>query len=321
MDFEKIAEDPSPIESSMPNLILDSVSKTFDGVRAVDDLSLEILPGEIYGLLGPNGAGKTTTIRTILGIFAPDSGTVQFGESGEAPEKDRIGYLPEERGLYPKMKVLELLRFLGEIKSLSRKDAVGQAESWLERFDLQDWRTRPLERLSKGMQQKVQFIATIMHDPDLLILDEPFSGLDPINMGILKDIMLELKSKEKVLIFSTHQMEEAERLCDRICLINKGRRVLEGSVRDVKAQYSNDRVTLSFEGQDTFLDDRDLVQKYDNYGNYVEVELKPGREPQELLERAMKMATVQRFEVSEPSLRDIFISEVGGDASEVLSDA
>jgi ABC-2 type transport system ATP-binding protein len=140
-------------------------------------------------------------------------------------------------------------------------------------------------------------------------------------MGILKDIMLELKSKEKVLIFSTHQMEEAERLCDRICLINKGRRVLEGSVRDVKAQYSNDRVTLSFEGQDTFLDDRDLVQKYDNYGNYVEVELKPGREPQELLERAMKMATVQRFEVSEPSLRDIFISEVGGDASEVLSDA
>ena len=304
----------------MPKLVLSSVTKTFDGVRAVDDLSLEILPGEIYGLLGPNGAGKTTTIRTILGIFGPDSGTVQFGESGHAPDQDRIGYLPEERGLYPKMKVLDLLRFLGEIKSLSKAEALGRAEHWLERFDLQDWRARPLEQLSKGMQQKVQFIATIMHDPDLLILDEPFSGLDPINTVILKDIMLELKAKEKVLIFSTHQMEEAERLCDRICLINKGRKVLEGSVRDVKARYKNDRVTLSFEGQDAFLDDRSLVHKFDNYGNYVEVELQEGREPRELLQRAMEMATVQRFEVSEPSLRDIFISEVGSDASGETSD-
>ena len=297
----------------MNALRIQEVTKTFDGVCAVDALSLEIPAGEVYGLLGPNGAGKTTTIRMILGILAPDSGAVSYEENGAAALQDRVGYLPEERGLYPKMRVLDLLVFLGEIKSLPRSEARTQGAHWLERFELAEWANRPVEQLSKGMQQKIQFIATILHDPDLLVLDEPFSGLDPINTSFLRDIMMDLKAEGKTLIFSTHQMEDAERICDRICLIDRGRKVLDGPIQDVKARFGKNRVVMAFHGDDGFLREARLVRKADNYGNYVEIELQPGADPQALLRRAMEGAEIQRFEVAEPSLREIFITAVGGE--------
>ena len=299
----------------MSSLALKDVTKSFDGVCAVDGLSLDVPSGQIYGLLGPNGAGKTTTIRMILGILVPDSGEISFGTGGEAPPKDRIGYLPEERGLYPKMRVLDLLVFLGEIKSLPRHEARLRATRWLERFDLTERAARPVEQLSKGMQQKVQFIGTVLHDPQLVILDEPFAGLDPINTAVLKDVMMEFRAEDKTLIFSTHQMDEAERLSDRICLINRGRKVLEGPLREVKAQFGRNRVVIAFHGDDRFLNDADLVRRADRFGNYVEVELQAGAEAQELLRRAVEAAEIQRFEVAEPSLREIFVTSVGGEAT------
>ena len=297
----------------MRRIVLRQVTKTFDGVRAVDGLDLDVGAGEVYGLLGPNGAGKTTTIRTVLGIYAPDSGRIDCDNGGTGLSKDRVGYLPEERGLYPKMRVMDLLVFLGEIKSLSRPEAAGRAEEWLERMGLSEWSNRRVDQLSKGMQQKLQFIATIIHDPDLLILDEPFSGLDPINVAVLKEIMQTLTNEGKILIFSTHQMEDAEALCDRICLINRGRRVLEGTVPELKALYKRNRLRIAFEGNDDFLEDTKLVRRADRRANHVEVELQTGADPGDLLRRALSGARIHRFEVSEPSLRDIFLMAVGGE--------
>ncbi|MDE2886796.1 MAG: ATP-binding cassette domain-containing protein [Gemmatimonadota bacterium] len=299
----------------MRRILLQQVTKTFDGVTAVDGLDLDIGAGEVFGLLGPNGAGKTTTIRTILGIYGPDSGTIDYGNGGTGLSRDCIGYLPEERGLYPKMRVMDLLVFLGEIKSLSRSEAAGRAGEWLERMGLSEWSNRRVDQLSKGMQQKLQFIATIIHDPDLLILDEPFSGLDPINVAVLKEIMQTLTSEGKILIFSTHQMEDAEALCDRICLINRGRKVLEGTVTELKSKYTRNRLRIAFNGSDDFLKDTNLVRHAENQGNHVEVELQTGADPGELLRQALSAAQVHRFEVSEPSLRDIFLMAVGGEDS------
>ncbi len=297
----------------MRRIVLRQVTKTFDGVRAVDGLDLDVEAGEVYGLLGPNGAGKTTTIRTVLGIYAPDSGRIDCDNGGTGLSKDRVGYLPEERGLYPKMRVMDLLVFLGEIKSLSRPEAAGRAGEWLERMGLSEWSNRRVDQLSKGMQQKLQFIATIIHDPDLLILDEPFSGLDPINVAVLKEIMQTLTNEGKILIFSTHQMEDAEALCDRICLINRGRKVLEGTVPELKALYKRNRLRIAFEGNDDFLEDTKLVRRADRRANHVEVELQTGADPGDLLRRALSGARIHRFEVSEPSLRDIFLMAVGGE--------
>ena len=299
----------------MRRMQLQQVTKTFDGVTAVDRLDLDIAAGETFGLLGPNGAGKTTTIRTILGIYGPDSGTIDYGNGGTGLSRDRIGYLPEERGLYPKMRVMDLLVFLGEIKSLSRTEAAGRAGEWLERMGLSEWSNRRVDQLSKGMQQKLQFIATVMHDPDLLILDEPFSGLDPINVAVLKEIMQTLTSEGKILIFSTHQMEDAEALCDRICLINRGRKVLDGTVTELKSLYTRNRLRIAFEGSDDFLRDTNLVRHAEHRGNHVEVELQTGADPGDLLRTALAAARIHRFEVSEPSLRDIFLMAVGGEDS------
>ncbi len=294
-------------------LVLDRVSKKFDEFVAVEDLSLQVRPGRIFGLLGPNGAGKTTTIRMIVGITAPDAGRVELGgQPITAAVRDRIGYLPEERGLYKKMKVGEQLRFFGELKGLSARAAEAQSERWLAKMNLSEWRTKKADELSKGMQQKVQFIAAVMHDPALLILDEPFSGLDPISVEVLKDVVLEEKAAGKTIIFSTHLMEQAERLCDDICLLNHARKVLGGSLREVKGAHGRRQIALRAEGADAVLADAGLIVAVKHHSDDLEVQLAPNADAQELLRRLVAAgARVSKFEAVEPSLHDIFIETVG----------
>jgi len=296
-----------------PTLLLDRITKKFDEFVAVDELSLAVRPGRIFGLLGPNGAGKTTTIRMIVGITAPDSGRIEvFGQQMSSEIQNRIGYLPEERGLYKKMKVGEQLIFFGELKGMTVADAERAADRWLERMKLSEWKRSKTDELSKGMQQKVQFIATIMHDPDLLILDELFSGLDPVNAGLMEEVVLEMKSAGRTIIFSTHMMEQAEKLCDDICLINRSRKVLGGSLREVKAGFGRNAVALRMEGGDGALRDNRLVASVKSYGDHTEVLLADGADAQELLRRLVESgARVSRFEQVELSLRDIFIAKVG----------
>ena len=291
---------------------LRDLRKSYDHFVAVDGLSLEVARGSIFGLLGPNGAGKTSTIRMMIGITAPDAGEITlFGEPFRRAHLDRIGYLPEERGLYKRMKVLEHLVFLGELKGMAATDAATKALWWCDRLQLGDWMQKKVEELSKGMQQKVQFVAALLHDPDLLILDEPFSGLDPANTVLLKDILLELKQASKTILFSTHRMDTVERLCDAICLVNHGQAVLKGELKQIKASYGRKDIQLEYEGGDGFLENNALVQSFNNYGNYVEVRLAPGADPQQLLHQATARARVNKFEVVEPSLEEIFIETVG----------
>ncbi|MDH4195852.1 MAG: ABC transporter ATP-binding protein [Candidatus Aminicenantes bacterium] len=288
------------------------VTKRFGDFTAVGDLSLSVPAGSVYGLLGPNGAGKTTTIRMVMNILIPDEGTVQIlGRTLDEDMKARIGYLPEDRGLYPKMKVGELILFLAEIKGVSRDRARRELDGWLRRFDLVDWRTKKVEQLSKGMQQKVQFIVTVIHRPDLIILDEPFAGLDPVNTKLLKDIMLEFRDEGRTIIFSTHRMEQIEMICDNICLINKSRMVLEGNLAQIKRQYGKNTVVLEYEGDGRFVAELPGVEKVDDYGKYMEVKLREAGDPQEILRQAAGRLRVNRFEVQEPSLNAIFIEKVG----------
>lgn len=291
---------------------LKSVRKTYDHFVAVDDLSLEIRTGGVYGLLGPNGAGKTSTLRMMIGITAPDTGEIRvFGEPFRRAHLDRIGYLPEERGLYKRMKVLEHLILLAELKGVPAREAAARSARWLERLQLAEWAQKKVEELSKGMQQKVQFIAAMLHDPEVLILDEPFAGLDPANVVGLKDVLLEQKQAGKTILFSTHRMDQVERLCDSICLIDHGKAVLQGDLKQIKAGYGKSDVQLEYEGEDGFLQRSELVQSFNNYGNYVEVRLKPGADSQELLRAATAKARVSKFELVEPSLEQIFIELVG----------
>ncbi len=293
-------------------LELRKVTKRYDKFVAVDDLSLTIQKGSVFGLLGPNGAGKTSTIRMMIGITMPDSGeVVVFGEPFQRGHLDRIGYLPEERGLYKKMKLIEELVFLAELKNVPAGEAHRRALQWCERLELTDWMDRKVEELSKGMQQKVQFIACILHDPEFLILDEPFSGLDPANVVILKDVLLEMKKAGKTILFSTHRMDQVERLCDSICLVDKGKAVLEGELREIKSRFGRNHVQMEYEGDGDFLQHSTLVQSFNNYGNYVEVRLAPGADAQELLKTAAARSRLNKFEVVEPSLEEIFIDTVG----------
>ena len=294
-------------------LALDRVSKKFDDFVAVDELSLQVRAGRIFGLIGPNGAGKTTTIRMIVNILAPDSGSIElFGEQMSERLQDRIGYLPEERGLYKKMRVGEQLRYFGELKGLSAREAETRLDHWLARLKLSEWKNNKTDELSKGMQQKIQFIATVMHEPDLLILDEVFSGLDPLNAELMKDVLLELKADRRTIIFSTHMMSQAEELCDDICLINRSRKVFEGSLREVKSSFGRRAVALRAEGGDEVLKDVRLVAGVKPYGDYVEVLLADGANAQELLHRLVESgARIMRFEQVEPSLHDIFLQKVG----------
>ena len=293
---------------------LHAIHKTYDHFVAVDQLSFSIREGSVYGLLGPNGAGKTSTIRMMIGITLPDAGEVWlFGEKFRRGQLERVGYLPEERGLYKKMKVLDHLIFLARLHRLSEPEARKRSLTWCERLQLSDWMQKKVEELSKGMQQKVQFIAALLHEPDLIIMDEPFAGLDPANAVMLKDVLLEQKAKGRTILFSTHRMDQVERLCDSICLIDHGRSVLEGDLRQIKASYGKNHVQMQYDG-DPRLDGSELVQSFNNYGNYVEVRLKPGADAQQLLRVASDRARISRFELVEPSLEEIFIDVVGRSA-------
>jgi ABC-2 type transport system ATP-binding protein len=293
-------------------VVLRNVTKRFGDFTAVHDLSLEVRAGRIFGLLGPNGAGKTTTIRMIVNIFAPDSGQIElFGGPITAVVQDRIGYLPEERGLYRKMKVGDQLRFFAELKNVSGREADGRIDHWLERLKLSQWKDRKTSELSKGLQQKVQFIISVLHKPEVLILDEPFSGLDPVNVELLKEIVLELKAAGKTIIFSTHQMELAERICDDICLINRARKILEGSIREVKRASGRNAVGLRLEGGADVLANRALINRIERHSDGVEVLLAEGTNAQALLKKLIEAgAKIERFEMIEPSLNNIFIEKV-----------
>jgi ABC-2 type transport system ATP-binding protein len=306
-----------------PILALDGVTKRFAGHTAVDGLSLAVRAGTIYGLLGPNGAGKTTTIRMILDILEPDEGAVRlFGAPGGGRTSSaRIGYLPEERGLYRKMRVLDVIVFLAEMKGMERRAARVEAAAWLERLGLGDWRLRRIDELSKGMQQKVQFISTVLHEPELVVLDEPFAGLDPVNAQVVKDAVLELTRRGVTILFSTHIMEQAEKLCDELCIIARGRKLVEGPLAAVKRTHGGQHVIVGFDGSGggeatrQVFADRRLVRKADDYGQYAELELTPGADPQEILRTLVGAgARLARFELQEPSLNKIFIDLVGGEA-------
>jgi len=291
---------------------LDGVSKSFGEFTAVRDLSLDVRAGRVFGLLGPNGAGKTTTIRMIVNITAPDSGTILlFGRRIDASLQDRIGYLPEERGLYKKMRVADQLRFFAEIKNMRGKQVESKIDEWLARVKLSEWKNRRSMELSKGMQQKIQFITAVIHDPDLLILDEPFSGLDPVNVELLKEIVLDLKRAGKTIIFSTHQMEVAEKICDDICLLNRSQKVFEGSLREIKSSFGRNSVAVRCEGGNGVLDDPALVSKLVRHVDEAQVLLAPGADAQTLLKRLIDSgAVIGKFEMVEPSLNDIFITKV-----------
>ncbi|HEY0386586.1 MAG TPA: ABC transporter ATP-binding protein [Pyrinomonadaceae bacterium] len=301
------------MNATASTLTLAGVTKRFDDFTAVNDLSLAVGPGRIFGIIGPNGAGKTTTIRMIVNITAPDEGHIElFGQQMSGALQNRIGYLPEERGLYKKMKVADQLRFFGELKDITGRAADEAIDRWLARVKLSEWKEKKAHELSKGMQQKIQFIAAVMHNPDLIILDEPFSGLDPVNVELLKEVVLELKAEGKTIIFSTHQMETAEKLCDDICMINRSRKVLDGSLRQIKQSFGRNSIALRLEGGDTVLEDTALVTKVERHSDELEVLLAKGADSQALLERLMAAgARVLKFELVEPSLNDIFIAKVG----------
>ncbi|HEX8557827.1 MAG TPA: ATP-binding cassette domain-containing protein [Pyrinomonadaceae bacterium] len=319
MDSEPRAPAPhEALSDERPTLRLERVTKRFGDFTAVDGLSLTVSPGRIFGLIGPNGAGKTTTIRMVCGITAPDEGRVElFGRPVTPEVQDRIGYLPEERGLYKRMRVEEQLKFFAELKNLSGRAADEAVDRWLAKVKLSEWKRKRASELSKGMQQKIQFIAAVMHDPDLVILDEPFSGLDPVNVQLLKELVLELKAAGRAIIFSTHQMEVAERICDDICLVNRSRKVLSGSIREVKSGFGRNGVALRFEGGGGVLEDESLVASVVRHSDHSEALLAPGAQPQELLRRLLAAgATITRFELVEPSLHDIFIEKVGASNEE-----
>lgn len=296
----------------MQTLQLNNINKSFGDLEAVKDLSLSVAPGTIYGFLGPNGAGKTTTIRMIMEIILPDRGQILInGAPNTSPAVlDRVGYLPEERGVYRKMKVREALEFFAELKGLKRSLHKKKIDAWVERFGMAEVQTKKMEELSKGNQQKIQFLTTVIHEPALIILDEPFMGLDPVNAELIKAVILEQKQRGMAIVFSTHQMESAEKLCDAICLINKGRKVLDGEVKDIKRGFGHNNVILAYDGKSDFLKNNGIIENYNDSGNYVEIKLRPGASPQTLLAAAMQQAEISRFEIAEPSLHEIFLATV-----------
>jgi len=292
-------------------LVLKGIRKSFAGHVAVKDFSLEVPRHSIFGLLGPNGAGKTTTLRMVMDILGPDAGSIEIlGQPADHAARDRIGYMPEERGLYPRMVLEEQLVFMAAIKGVPEKEAHKRLGPWLERFSLADWRKRKTNELSKGMQQKAQFIATVLHEPDVLIMDEPMSGLDPVGMDVMRDAMLDLRRSGTTIVLSSHQMDTVERLCDRVTLINRGEKVLDGAVSEVKARYGKNTVALAFDGDGAFIESLPGVAKVTDFGQYLEVRLHDGQDAQALLREAAARLRLRRFEIVEPSLHDIFVETV-----------
>lgn len=297
----------------MYTIELAQVRKSYGDFVAVNNLSFNIAQGSVFGLLGPNGAGKTSTIRMMIGITAPDSGEIRvFGRPFDRNCLEKVGYLPEERGLYKKMKMLDQLIFLGELHGMAAADARQKAIEWCERLEISEKLASKVEELSKGMQQKIQFIAALLHDPDFIIMDEPFAGLDPVNADILKNVLLEMKEKGKTILFSTHRMDQVEKLCDAICLINRGAAVLQGDLKEVKKRFGKNSVQIGYDGDGRgFLEHNTLVSAFNDYGNYVEVRLAPGADPQQLLRMVAERSRIDRFELMEPSLEEIFKQVVG----------
>jgi ABC-2 type transport system ATP-binding protein len=298
------------------SLVVDSISKRFGTVLALDGVSFRVDPGRIFGLLGANGAGKTTCMRIVLDILRPDSGAITWqGQPNTSLPRDTWGYLPEERGLYTRMKVMDVLRFFAALYGVREVDATRQVEDWLERFRIPDYRDRRVEELSKGNQQKIQFIAAILHDPDVLIMDEPFSGLDPVNVQLLKEAFLEMRDRGKTLIFSTHQMETVEELCEAIAIIDRGRVVVQGSVRDVKRGMGRQVVRLATDGDghDTdWLEQLDGVTVSMRREDFVELQVPAASDPELILRTALDRGErVTLFEVGDPSLEEVFIEHVG----------
>jgi ABC-2 type transport system ATP-binding protein len=298
----------------MPVVELAGVTKVYEDKVAVKHLSLSIDAGQMFGLLGPNGAGKTSSIRMMMGITRPDSGRVNlFDKPFEQKSLERVGYLPEERGLYKKMKVLDQLAFFGELHGLAAGDARRRATDWARKLEIDNALDKRTEELSKGMQQKIQFIGSILHDPGVIVMDEPFSGLDPVNASLLESSLLELKAQGRAILFSTHRMDQVEKLCDSICLINNGEAVLSGKMREIKSRYERDHVIVEFEGSAAFLQSEEIAEAK-NYSGHAEIRLRPGGDAQKLLHEAASMAKIFHFELVEPSLEEIFIRTVGGKA-------
>jgi ABC-2 type transport system ATP-binding protein len=296
----------------MESVSLNNLQKSFGQVRAVNNLSVIVPSGSIYGFLGPNGAGKTTTLRMIMDIIHPDSGQIRiFGNSSLDQAKTRIGYMPEERGLYRKMTVAKVLAFFGAIKGLAGNELSDRINRWLRRVELMDWAKKKVEELSRGMHQKLQFAVTAINEPDLLILDEPFAGLDPLNTDLLKAIMLEMRNEGKTIIFSTHVMHEAEKLCDSILLINKGRAILDDSLANIKSRKSSDIVSAELEGDTDFIEKLPIVKAVEPDGKNYEITLSDNADTQQLLQILVERLRVQRFEVKVPSLHEIFVDLVG----------
>lgn len=288
--------------------------KSFGNTVAVNHVSFAAEKGRIFGLLGPNGAGKTTTIRMINYILPQDAGRITINGMKVSPKTQKlIGYMPEERGLYKKMKVGEQLMYLAQLKGLDAHEAKKQIRYWLKRFDATDWHSKVVGELSKGMSQKIQFIATIVHDPEIYIFDEPFSGLDPINSELLKEIIIELRDKDKTILFSTHRMEQVEQMCDDICLFNNGKVVLTGNLREIKKDFGKNTVLLEFQGDGTFLDELSDIRINNRSTNFAEIRILNGSDSQDILKKAMENATIHKFQLVEPSLNEIFISTVGED--------
>jgi ABC-2 type transport system ATP-binding protein len=300
----------------MAHLEVADVTKRYGDTVAVDDVSFEAQPGRILGLLGPNGAGKTSTIRMITYINVPDAGVVRYDGERVGPwSQQRMGYLPEERGLYKRLRVKEQLIYLGTLKGLSRSEASQRADKWLGRFDATDWADKKTEELSKGMQQKIQFIATLLHDPSLLIFDEPFSGLDPINADLLRDIILELRREDRTILFASHRMEQVEQLCDDICLMAQGDVVLQGDLREIKQQFGKNTLVLEFDGDDTFIDElveEGLVRVNTRSAHRAELSLADGTAARTVLDRALaRTDELHRYERVAPPLNEIFVEVVG----------
>lgn len=298
----------------MSTIQVQNLSKAFGKTVAVNNVSFEANQGRIFGLLGPNGAGKTTTIRMINYIMPQDSGEITIKGMKVSPKTQKlIGYMPEERGLYKKMKVGEQLLYLAQLKGLSANEARKQIRYWLERFDASDWHSKVVGELSKGMSQKIQFISTIVHDPEIYIFDEPFSGLDPINSELLKEIIIELREKNKTILFSTHRMEQVEQMCDDICLFNNGKVVLTGNLREIKKEFGKNTVLLEFQGDSSFLDELENIRINNRSTNFAEIRILDGLDHQDILRKAMEKAEIHKFQLVEPSLNEIFISTVGED--------